>query len=131
MTPILQLRLRPHCQLPEIYILDATHTEEQAIPLKLILLYSFSKEKDFVPSFMGMRLMGPGQISLNYIKVLAKVSHCPFDRSGLFSFCYTISPFDFFISFRHQPGANVHQEGENYAKQLVLSLDSQLNAQTN
>lgn len=76
--------------LPTVHILDATRTEEQAVPLKLVIIYSFSQDGD--ACFAGMRMLGPGDLPLEYLK-------------GLLG------------------------EGENYAKNLILSLDSQLKTQ--
>lgn len=57
--------------LPTMHILDATHAEEQAVPLKLVLIYSFatiSTQKE--GEFMGMRLLGPGQVPMAYLSGL-------------------------------------------------------------
>ncbi|KAG8797637.1 hypothetical protein FRC17_007688 [Serendipita sp. 399] len=86
--------------LPTAHLVDATHAEEQAVPLKLVLLYSFTNNDDrdqqkaassSSSSFLGMRLMGPGQVPLEYLKGLL-------------------------------------QQGETYAQQLVVAFDAQLMA---
>ncbi|KAG8812474.1 hypothetical protein FRC17_002014 [Serendipita sp. 399] len=61
--------------LPTAHLVDATHAEEQAIPLKLVLLYSFANDDDEQKAsssalFLGMRLIGPGQVPLEYLKGL-------------------------------------------------------------
>ncbi|PVG00904.1 ribosomal protein S5 domain 2-like protein [Serendipita vermifera] len=54
--------------LPTTHIVDATQSEEQAVPLKLVVLYSVTKGS--LPSFMGMRLLGPGHVPTEYLKGL-------------------------------------------------------------
>jgi hypothetical protein len=54
-----------------MHILDTTQSEEQAVPLKLLFLYSFTKGN--TPSFTGMRLLGPGSIPTDYLKALLEV----------------------------------------------------------
>ncbi|KAG8845743.1 hypothetical protein FRB91_001526, partial [Serendipita sp. 411] len=85
--------------LPTRHVLDATYAEEQAVPLKLVLLYSFTTSHDEDEDedgegarFLGMRLIGPGQVPLGYLKELLR-------------------------------------QGQGYAKQLVLAMDAQLVAQ--
>ncbi|KAG8811119.1 hypothetical protein FRC18_003654 [Serendipita sp. 400] len=85
--------------LPTRHVLDATYAEEQAVPLKLVLLYSFTNRDDGGGDedgegarFLGMRLIGPGQVPLGYLKELLR-------------------------------------QGQGYAKQLVLAMDAQLVAQ--
>jgi hypothetical protein len=65
-------------QLPTLHILDATGTEEQAVPLKLVVLYSFSN--DGYACFAGMRMLGSGDLPLEYLKTLLRVRDFP-DRN--------------------------------------------------
>ncbi|KAG8749137.1 hypothetical protein FRC14_001668 [Serendipita sp. 396] len=59
--------------LPTRHVLDATYAEEQAVPLKLVLLYSFTSHEDGEEArFLGMRLIGPGQVPLGYLKELLR-----------------------------------------------------------
>ena len=87
-----------------MHIVDATPGEEQAIPLKLLLFFAFSNAGR--PILQGTRMIGPGQVSLPYLKRLMKVrAH----RTLLIS-AVTVPP----------------QEGEGYASQLVNALNNQL-----
>ena len=98
-------------KLPSAHVVDATPGEEQAIPLKLLLFFAFPDVDR--PMLQGTRMIGPGQLSLPYLKRLMKVrtpvtcsaSHSPVNRSS-----FLVPP----------------QEGEGYALQLVSALNNQL-----
>jgi exosome complex component RRP42 len=48
------------------HYLDATLPEESATPLKLLLVYSFPSPSN--PTLQGMRLLGPGELSLGAVQ---------------------------------------------------------------
>ncbi|ETW76516.1 hypothetical protein HETIRDRAFT_455057 [Heterobasidion irregulare TC 32-1] len=56
--------------LPPVHLLDATLQEEAAVPQKLLLVYSFMPNS--TPTLQGMRLLGPGEVTLAQIKFLLK-----------------------------------------------------------
>ena len=87
-----------------MHILDATHAEEQAVPLKLVLIYSFTTSTQKEGEFMGMRMLGPGQVPVAYLSGLIQVS------------CKSIP---------YAP-SDISKEGETYAKQLVQALNVQM-----
>lgn len=66
----------PLAQLPPVHLLDATLQEEAAVPQKLLLVYSFMPNS--TPTLQGMRLLGPGEVTLAQIKFLLKVWQTPF-----------------------------------------------------
>ncbi|KAI0067490.1 ribosomal protein S5 domain 2-like protein [Artomyces pyxidatus] len=54
--------------LPRLHFLDATSSEEAAIPHRLLLAYSFASRS--TPTLQGMQLLGPGEVDLVHIKAL-------------------------------------------------------------
>ena len=56
-------------KLPSVHLVDATPGEEQAVPLKLLHFFSNADR----PILQGTRMIGPGQVSLPYLKRLMKV----------------------------------------------------------
>ncbi|EJF56931.1 ribosomal protein S5 domain 2-like protein [Dichomitus squalens LYAD-421 SS1] len=52
--------------LPPIHLLDATLTEEASLPLRLHLMFSFPPSAP--PILQAIRLLGPGELDLAYLK---------------------------------------------------------------
>ncbi|KAI0740492.1 ribosomal protein S5 domain 2-like protein [Earliella scabrosa] len=52
--------------LPPVHVLDATLAEEASIPLRLHLMFSFPPSTP--PTLQSMRLSGPGELDMNYLK---------------------------------------------------------------
>lgn len=56
---------------PPVYFLDASLPEEAALPLRLLLMFSFSTPS--TGSLQGMKLLGPGEIQFAHLKNFIKV----------------------------------------------------------
>jgi len=54
-----------------VHFLDAILREEAAAPLKVLLIYSFPTSEK--PKVQGMRMLGPGELTLGQIKDLVNV----------------------------------------------------------
>ena len=67
-----------HCQVlagqvPPIHYLDVTFTEETAMPLQLLLLFSLNDAPSTVCRLHGMQLMGPGEADVLLFRMLIGV----------------------------------------------------------
>lgn len=95
-------------QFPGVHFLDATTQEEAAIPLRLILIFSYPTGSP--AALHGMHLLGTGDTDLAQIESLVKVSRC----SAL-------------PKKRHNPIYVLTQkDGEKYALQMCSSLNANL-----
>jgi exosome complex component RRP42 len=91
-----------------VHFLDATTQEEAAIPLRLILIFSYPTGSP--AALHGMHLLGTGDTDLAQIESLVKVSRC----SAL-------------PKKRHNPIYVLTQkDGEKYALQMCSSLNANL-----
>lgn len=56
---------------PPVHFLDATLQEEAAVPLRFLLVFSFSSPSN-TPTLQGIRTLGGGEVSLSQIKDLTE-----------------------------------------------------------
>ncbi|KAF8154079.1 ribosomal protein S5 domain 2-type protein [Crassisporium funariophilum] len=57
--------------VPPAHLLDATTSEEAAIPLRLLIMFSFESKES--PSIQGMRMLGSGELTTAQLADLIKV----------------------------------------------------------